>query len=114
MQPSPMTETVRSVVPKRRCCMLSPLALLAAIIGGQPSNRHRSGGTMSSIATRLAACLAVTAVPAVTAAIGLAAPASAQAPEPQRLRGQIVAVDGTKLTLKGPDGANFQLTVPED
>jgi hypothetical protein len=62
---------------------------------------------MSGITMRLAASL--------TLIIGLvAANAFAQDAKPQRVRGQIVSVDGNHLVVKGPDGKNFDLMLSDD
>jgi hypothetical protein len=63
---------------------------------------------MSGIARKLAASLTCALMLAAT--LG-AAPAWAQAAKPQRVRGQIVSVDGDHLSLKGPDGKNFDLVL---
>ena len=62
---------------------------------------------MSGITMRLAA--------SVTLIFGLlAVNAVAQTPQPQRVRGQIVSVDGNHLVVKGPDGKNFDLMLSSD
>jgi len=62
---------------------------------------------MSGITLRLAVSL--------TLIFGLlAANAVAQDAKPQRVRGQIVSVDGNHLVVKGPDGKNFDLMLSND
>jgi hypothetical protein len=62
---------------------------------------------MSGITMRLAASLMLIS--------GLLlADAWAQDAKPQRVRGQIVSVDGNHLVVKGPDGKNFDLMLAPD
>ena len=46
--------------------------------------------------------------------MALVAGALAQDAKPQRVRGQIVSVDGNHLVVKGPDGKNFDLMLASD
>jgi len=62
---------------------------------------------MSGFTMRLAASLML-----MTGLV--AASALAQNAQPQRVRGQLVSVDGNHLTLKGPDGKNFDLLLAPD
>src|SRR3954470_13486861 len=108
MQPSPSRETMRSVVPKRRFSITASLTRLmgnvqppSAIIGSESNKAAiRREGPMSGITMRLAASLMLIS--------GLLlADAWAQDAKPQRVRGQIVSIDGNHLVVKGPDGKNF-------
>ena len=62
---------------------------------------------MSGITMRLAASLML-----ITGLV--TASAFAQDAKPQRVRGQIVSVDGNHLAVKGPDGKNFDLMLSSD
>ncbi|AOK62236.1 hypothetical protein [Burkholderia ubonensis] len=47
-------------------------------------------------------------------ALALCAPARAEAPEPDHIRGQIVNVDGTAIAVKTRDGRTVSLTLADD
>ncbi|PAJ77491.1 hypothetical protein [Burkholderia ubonensis] len=47
-------------------------------------------------------------------ALALCAPARAEAPEPDHIRGQIVNVDGTAIAVKTRDGRTLNLTLADD
>jgi hypothetical protein len=63
---------------------------------------------MSGITARLRTSFAL------VLGLTVAASAWAQDAKPQRVRGQIVSVDGDHLVLKGPDGKNFDLVLAPD